>query len=109
MPDLQTMWAVLLAGMAVVFILLIVLIVLVRKNGSAGSALRKEPESVPAARKPAPFVEEGIPGEVVAAVAAAVYCLYGDGSRSVVSIRRQSPTGRSAWEMAGLLENTRPF
>lgn len=109
MPDLQTAWAVLFAGMAVVFILLIVLIVLVRKYGSAGNALREAPESVPAAREPAPFVEEGIPGEVVAAIAAAVAYLYGDGARSVVSVKRRRPSGRSAWEMAGLLENTRPF
>jgi len=50
----------------------------------------------------------GIPGDVIAAISAAVYCMFGEGAK-VTSVRRQQRTGRSAWNMAGLLENTRPF
>ncbi|MBR2740834.1 MAG: OadG family protein [Oscillospiraceae bacterium] len=53
-------------------------------------------------------VSTSIPGEVIAAISAAVYCMFGEGAR-VMSVRRQQRTGRSAWSMAGLLENTRPF
>ena len=53
-------------------------------------------------------VSTSIPGEVIAAISAAVYCMFGEGTR-VMSVRRQQRTGRSAWSMAGLLENTRPF
>ena len=53
-------------------------------------------------------VNDSIPGEVIAAISAAVYCMFGEGAR-VMSVRRQQRTGRSAWSMAGLLENTRPF
>ena len=53
-------------------------------------------------------VSSGIPGEVIAAISAAVYCMFGEGAR-VMSVRRQQRTGRSPWSMAGLMENTRPF
>ncbi|MBQ1358193.1 MAG: OadG family protein [Oscillospiraceae bacterium] len=53
-------------------------------------------------------VSTSIPGEVIAAISAAVYCMFGEDAR-VMSVRRQQRTGRSAWSMAGLLENTRPF
>ena len=59
-------------------------------------------------KKEVPAVSTGIPGEVIAAISAAVYCMFGEGAK-VMSVRRQQRTGRSAWSMAGLLENTRPF
>ncbi|WP_294497377.1 sodium pump decarboxylase subunit gamma [uncultured Gemmiger sp.] len=69
------------------------------------------PKAAAPAPAPAPAVEAGIPGEVVAAIAAAVYCLEG-GSVTVKSIRRkQQPAGsrRGAWGQAGVVQNTRPF
>ncbi len=56
---------------------------------------------------PAPEVRPGIPGEIVAAIAAAVYCM--EPGAVVTSVRRSPRNGVSAWKMAGLLENTRPF
>lgn len=67
------------------------------------------PAASPAA-KPAPAVEPGIPGEVVAAIAAAVCCLE-DGA-AIQSVRRLPRAGalrRDAWGQAGLAQNTRPF
>ena len=69
---------------------------------------RKKKEKVVEVREEKPAVASGIPGEVIAAISAAVYCMFGEGAR-VMSVRRQQRSGRSAWSMAGLLENTRPF
>lgn len=66
--------------------------------------------AAPPAAKPAPAVEPGIPGEVVAAIAAAVCCLE-DGA-AIQSVRRLPRAGalrRDAWGQAGLAQNTRPF
>lgn len=66
--------------------------------------------AAPPAAKPAPAVEPGIPGEVVAAIAAAV-CYLEDGAaiQSVRRLPRASALRRDAWGQAGLAQNTRPF
>lgn len=66
--------------------------------------------AAPPAAKPAPAVEAGIPGEVVAAIAAAVCCLEdGAAIQSVRRLPRASALRRDAWGQAGLAQNTRPF
>ena len=66
--------------------------------------------AAPTAAKPAPAVEPGIPGEVVAAIAAAVCCLEdGAAIQSVRRLPRASALRRDAWGQAGLAQNTRPF
>jgi hypothetical protein len=45
--------------------------------------------------------------EIVAAIAAAVAYLYP--GAQVRKVRRSTTNSRSVWQMAGLLENTRPF
>lgn len=61
----------------------------------------------------APVVEQGISGEVVAAISAAVYAMEGDSNATITSItpvRKQSPiTGRNPWAQAAVVDNTRPF
>lgn len=52
-------------------------------------------------------LQPGIPGEIVAAIAAAVCCM--EPGTVVTSVRRAPQNGVSAWKMAGLLESTRPF
>ena len=69
---------------------------------------RKKKEEAVEVREETPAVSSGIPGEVIAAISAAVYCMFGEGAK-VMIVRRQQRSGRSAWSMAGLLENTRPF
>ena len=68
--------------------------------------------SAPAAKAaPAPVVESGIPGEVVAVIAAAVAACEGPGA-VVQSVRRvrPNPVGvRNPWAAAAVAENTRPF
>ncbi len=58
---------------------------------------------------PAPIVEEGISGEVVAAIAAAVAMMAPEGKRYAVKSVSRAGGGRSAWSAAGLADNTRPF
>ena len=64
--------------------------------------------SEPVSPKQNPPVEEGIPEEVVAVIAAAVASVYGKSGRAKIkSIKKAG--GRSAWANAGVLDNTRPF
>src|SRR5699024_5157233 len=66
--------------------------------------------AAPPAAKPAPAVEAGIPGEVVAAIAAAVCCLEdGAAIQGVRRLPRASAPRRDAGGQAGLAQNTRPF
>lgn len=67
----------------------------------------KEDEKVAAAR-PA-TVENEVPAEIVAVIAAALACTLGAGVKILSVKRAESGRGRSSWSLAGLLENTRPF
>lgn len=117
---------VLITGLVIVFLMLIALILIIKLYGSIIYNLTQKnksapkapvPAIAPAVQKvampepaPAPVIEEGIPGEVIAAIAAAVYCAEGVSLSAVRSIRRvKSGSSRSAWGMAGVLDNTRPF
>lgn len=64
--------------------------------------------AVPQQASPAPFVEEGISEEVVAAIAAAVAEVEGAGA-VVRSVKRKNAPVRSSWANAAVIENTRPF
>lgn len=112
---------IILTGMVIVFFMLIFLTYLIKGYGAVIGKLlqkgapkkpREKPAEItlPAAPKAVPAVEAGVSGEVVAAISAAVYIMYGVSAAKITSIRRapQNQT-RSAWSMAGLLDNTRPF
>lgn len=116
---------VVIAGLGIVLVTLAVLIVVFKLFGNivsksqnkskkkAVEAQQKEMQQVstaPAApvAKPA---QQGISGEVVAAISAAVYALEGEGAviRSITP-KKQSPIGvRNPWAQAAVIENTRPF
>ena len=112
---------VLLTGLVVVFAMLIFLTIVIKIYGSViYNTTKKRRESnkpkVEAAPTPAPApapapieVEEGISGEVVAAIAAAVYMTYGVSASRIRSVKRAAANPRSLWGEAGRLENTRPF
>lgn len=122
--EAQIALVVLITGLVVVFAVLIVLTGIIKGYGSIVHGLGQkkkagktpEKEAPPAlkpvqnvASAPVPAVQAGIPGEVIAAISAAVYMMDG-GASTVKSIRRApQQSNRSAWGMAGLLENTRPF
>lgn len=99
-----TSWIV-FASLLLVFLSFVVLAVTVSRLKKPATGV-----SVPSASAGSslpPRVEAGIPGEVVAAIAAAVAVLEG-GNVTVRSIRRER-VGRPSWAAAGILENTRPF
>ena len=133
MENLDLAMIVLLTGMVVVFVALIVLTFVIKGYGALISSVtvarkKKKAEAqvakkaaqdatvkpaVPVVKKAAapaaaPAVQEGIPGEVIAAIAAAVEYTYGAGTHTIRAVRRV-PQNRSAWGSAGLAESTRPF
>ena len=118
---------VLLTGLVVVFLLLILLTFIIKLYSTLvykAQHRTKKPEdegqespqhsrapAVPAAVAPAlPVAQEGIPGEIVAAIAAAVDAYYeGSGVVHTVKSIHRSRCYRTAWSTAGIMENTRPF
>lgn len=107
-----------LIGVVVVFAVLLILTFvfwLFGKVAGAGANAATEakpaPKAVPAPAAPAPVVEDGIPEEVVAVIAAAVAAMSDGNTRFAVRrISASRPSGmRPVWAAAGLAENTRPF
>lgn len=106
-----------LIGVAVVFAVLLLLTCIfwlfgVVAGGGKNSEAKKSVEPAPPVPKhvPAPVVEDGVPDEVVAAIAAAVAAMS-DGSTGY-AIRRIRPVrtnARPVWAAAGVAENTQPF
>lgn len=124
----ETVAAVVITGLAVVFIGLILLIALVwlygkifqvindkaaKKAAAAKSEAKAEKAAAPA---PAPVIEDGIEEEVAAVIAAAI-AAYGAQTGKKLAVRsiRSADGGsgsrrvRNAWGAAALSEATRPF
>lgn len=133
MENLDLALIVLLTGLVVVFAALIVLTYVIKGYGALITSVtavgKKKKAEAQAAKKAAqeavkpavpavkaaapaapaaPAVQEGIPGEVIAAIAAAVDYTYGAGTHTIRAVRRV-PQNRSAWGSAALAESTRPF
>lgn len=117
----------LLAGIVIVFFVLVLLIFIIKiystivqvaQNGSqkrkdAKKAAEKKPELIKAepqvsTAQPTTTDNEAIPGEVIAAIAAAVDAMY-DKPVKIKSVRRSRANSGSSWRNAGLFENTKPF
>ncbi len=127
----ETVAAVVITGLAVVFIGLILLIALVwlygkifqvindkaAKKAAAVAAAKSEAKAEKApAPAPAPVIEDGIEEEVAAVIAAAI-AAYGAQTGKKLAVRsiRSADGGsgsrrvRNAWGAAALSEATRPF
>lgn len=119
---------VILTGFIVVFSMLFLLIVIIKvysaviagvQNASDRRMRKKEKVMEPitngsiASSKlvyvTPPTVDEGIPEEVVAVIAAAVAASASPGVTTHIKSIKKSNGGRSAWANAGVLDNTRPF
>lgn len=123
---------ILLTGIVVVFSVLVLLIIIIKVYSTVVSnaqnsieAKRVEKQAVKEAavkeEAPAPVVETAaekeddgtIPGEIIAAIAAAVEVIFGEGAVTVTSVRKakvqRTSKRRSAWKAAGMAENTRAF
>ena len=131
MDKVITSLTVLLTGFVVVFLVLLLLIGVIKLYSAIVRAIEnrakrsKEKKAQMAAEKSvaepvrpvetaeavsAPPTEDGaIPQEIIAVIAAAVDSMYGEGSSSRIKSIKKSPSSRSAWGNAGVLQNTRPF
>ncbi|MDE6723084.1 MAG: OadG family protein [Eubacterium sp.] len=83
------------------------------KNGETVSAVVEEAPVVKAAPvvKPAPqpVVEQGISGEVVAAITAAITASEGSNQFVIRSVKRKDVGSRNPWARAAVNDNTRSF
>ena len=113
-----------ITGLVLVFAILVLLMAIITLEGKIFDALNGKkaaakaapqaaakkpaaPAAKPAAAKApaaAPQVEQGIPGDVVAAIMAAVYAM-GNGKYTLKAVRR----GNNGWGKAGVNDTTAPF
>ena len=108
-----------ITGIVLVFAILDLLMAIITLEGkifdgmnakkAAAKAAPKAPAAKPAApvqqaAAPAPVVEEGIPGDVVAAIMAAIHAM-GNGKYTLKAVRRS----KNGWGKAGVNDTTAPF
>lgn len=109
-----------ITGIVLVFLILILLMAIITLEGKifdsmnakkkAAKEAAKAPAAQPAARvqraaaAPAPQVEEGIPGDVIAAIMAAIHAM-GNGKYTLKAVRRS----KNGWGNAGVNDTTAPF
>ena len=109
-----------ITGIVLVFLILILLMAINTLEGkifdsmNAKKKAAKEAAKAPAvqpaapvqqaAAAPAPQVEEGIPGDVIAAIMAAIHAM-GNGKYTLKAVRRS----KNGWGNAGVNDTTAPF
>ena len=109
-----------ITGIVLVFLILILLMAIITLEGKifdsmiakkkAAKEAAKAPAVQPAApvqqaaAAPAPQVEEGIPGDVIAAIMAAIHAM-GNGKYTLKAVRRS----KNGWGNAGVNDTTAPF
>ena len=109
-----------ITGIVLVFLILILLMAIITLGGkifdsmNAKKKAAKEAAKAPAAQPaapvqqaaaaPAPQVEEGIPGDVIAAIMAAIHAM-GNGKYTLKAVRRS----KNGWGNAGVNDTTAPF
>ena len=109
-----------ITGIVLVFLILILLMAIITLEGkifdsmNAKKKAAKEAAKAPAAQPaapvqqaaaaPAPQVEEGIPGDVIAAIMAAIHAM-GNGKDTLKAVRRS----KNGWGNAGVNDTTAPF
>lgn len=111
---------VVITGMSLVFLILVVLALIISAQGkffdsivnkraaahaAKASASAAQAQQVAPAAAPVPVVEEGIPQEVVAVIAAAVASVDG-GKYQLRAVRKAQ---RNGWSQSGVLDETQPF
>ena len=109
-----------ITGIVLVFLILVLLMAIITLEGKifdsmnakkkAAKEAAKAPVAKPAApvqqaaAAPAPQVEAGIPGDVVAAIMAAIHAM-GNGKYTLKAVRRS----KNGWGNAGVNDTTAPF
>ena len=109
-----------ITGIVLVFLILVLLMAIITLEGkifdsmNAKKKAAKEAAKAPAAQPaapvqqavaaPAPQVEEGIPGDVIAAIMAAIHAM-GNRKYTLKAVRRS----KNGWGNAGVNDTTAPF
>ena len=94
-----------ITGIVLVFLILVLLMAIITLEGKIFDSMNaKKKAAKTAAQAPAPQVEEGIPGDVVAAIMAAIHAM-GNGKYTLKAVRR----GKNGWGKAGVNDTTAPF
>ena len=112
-------------GIVLVFLILVLLMAIITLEGKIFDSMNAKKKAAKTAAKaavskpaapakpaapvqqaaaPAPQVEEGIPGDVVAAIMAAIHAM-GNGKYTLKAVRR----GTNGWGKAGVNDTTAPF
>ncbi len=111
-----------ITGISLVFLILCLLMLIITIEGKIFDSLAAKKKAAaeaakpaadaapaaPAAPAPQPEVEAGIPGAVVAAIAAAIACMSG-GKYTLRAVRRAGKEQGSNWKKAGTSDVTSPF
>ena len=116
---------VVLTSITLVFAMLVALCLIITVEGKLFDALNNKKNPKPAPKKdskpaaapaakpaaPAPKTESGIPGEIIAAISAAVATVVGGNAviRGIKRIPKNGGSRRGAWGDAGVQEHTTPF
>ncbi len=124
MNNMTQAFILLLAGFVVVFTVLILLILIVtiyskivtsvqhagekKKTKKKIVHIEPEPTNTVSVSENAEETDDGIPGEIIAVIAAAVDAMYEGKPHKIKAVKKQR-IARSAWSRAGILDNTRPF
>ena len=131
LENLKLGFTILLAGVVIVFCVLILLIGIIKLYSELVVTIQNTYKKKTAKKKksvtredvePQPVVKQevvteapvksnddsAIPLEVIAAIAAAVEVVFGEGAVQIKSVKRSSKR-RSAWKSAAVAENTRSF
>ena len=96
-----------ITGIVLVFLILVLLMAIITLEGKIFDAMNGKKAAAKAAspaKAAAPQVEAGIPGDVVAAIMAAIYSM-GNGKYVLKAVRR----GKNGWGKAGVNDTTAPF
>ena len=95
-----------ITGIVLVFLILVLLMAIITLEGKIFDSMnaKKKAAKTAAQAAPAPQVEEGIPGDVVAAIMAAIHAM-GNGKYTLKAVRR----GKNGWGKAGVNDTTAPF
>ena len=112
-----------LTGILVVFLILAILIFFFwamgtffssrnkKKMEKEAAAAAKKAAEAPAVQAPTAPVEEDNDDEIIAVISAAIaaYSEQDGKQYAITSIKRRDSRARSAWSLAGIGDNTRPF
>ena len=101
-----------ITGIVLVFLILILLMAIITLEGKIFDSMNAKKKAAKEAAKavqqaaaaPAPQVEEGIPGDVIAAIMAAIHAM-GNGKYTLKAVRRS----KNGWGNAGVNDTTAPF